>query len=92
MTTWLTAHQAAAHVTRARAALAAGSCSVRTIRSWVARGYLTPTGISARGHQLFTLADVARAEQATRARTLRPVGTGQAKTTPAQPGGRTLDP
>ncbi len=77
-TTWLTAADAAAHATRARRLLSAGSAAVtvRTIRSWVARGHLTPTGLDPHGHQLFRLADVARAEHTTRGRALRLVGIG----------------
>ncbi|OII63788.1 MerR family transcriptional regulator [Streptomyces sp. CC53] len=73
MPTWLTAAQAADHATRARQLLSAGAAAVtvRTIRSWVARGHLTPTGLDDTGRQLFRLADVARAEQATRGRALR---------------------
>lgn len=80
MTTWLTAQQAADHVNAARRLLSAGyaGCSERTIRSWVARRHLTATGIDDHGHQLFALADVARAEKATRARALRLVGIGAA--------------
>lgn len=75
-TTWLTATQAADHATRARRALSAGAAAVteRTIRSWVARGHLAPAGLSTDRRQLFRLADVARAELATRARALRLVG------------------
>lgn len=75
-TTWLTAHQAADHATNARRLLSAGAAEVteRTIRSWVARGHLTAKGQSEDGRQLFALADVARAEVATRRRALRLVG------------------
>lgn len=78
MKTWLTAQQAADHVNAARRLLSAGyaGCSERTIRSWVARQHLAPTGLDADGRQLFALADVARAERATRARALRLVGIG----------------
>ncbi|MGW3711445.1 MerR family transcriptional regulator [Streptomyces albogriseolus] len=48
--------------------------SPRTIRSWVARGHLAPAGLDERGRQLFRLADLARAEHATRDRALRLVG------------------
>jgi DNA-binding transcriptional MerR regulator len=76
MTTWLTAHQAAAHATRARRALSAGAAAVteRTVRSWVARGHLAAAGHDERGQQLFRLADVAQAERATRTRALRLAG------------------
>jgi DNA-binding transcriptional MerR regulator len=78
MTTWLTAEQAAAHATRARRALSAGAAevTVRTVRSWVAREHLTAEGRDGDGRQLFTLAAVAQAELATRARALRLVGIG----------------
>lgn len=76
MTTWLTAQQAATHATQGRRQLSAGAAAVteRTIRSWVARGHLSAAGLDGDGHQLFRLADVARAELATRARALRLVG------------------
>lgn len=75
-TTWLTAHQAAAHATQARRLLSAGAAEVteRTVRSWVARRHLQPGGRDEDGQQLFALGDVARAELATRARALRLVG------------------
>lgn len=74
--TWLTAEQAAAHATQARQLLSAGTAEVteRTIRSWVARGHLKARGRGPDRRQLFTLADVAQAELATRARALRLVG------------------
>lgn len=76
MATWLNADEAAEHVNLVRGALSAGyaGCSERTIRSWVARGHLTPNTDT--GRQLFALADVAAAELATRARALRLVGIG----------------
>jgi hypothetical protein len=79
MTTWFTAQQAADHVNAVRAQLSEGyaGCSERTIRSYVARGHLAAQGRDARGRQLFTIAAVARAELATRARALRLVGIGQ---------------
>jgi DNA-binding transcriptional MerR regulator len=77
-TTWLTAHQAAAHATQARRLMSAGTAEVteRTVRSWVARHHLTPEGQDEDGRQLFTLAAVARAELATRRRALRLAGVG----------------
>lgn len=71
--TWLTAAQAAQHANQARGLLSAGTATVteRTIRSWVARGHLEPRGLNEQGRQLFTLADLAAAELATRARALR---------------------
>lgn len=84
-TTWLTAREAADHADRARQTLTAGRpdaarparVTERTIRSWVARGHLTHTGLDDDGRQLFALADVAKAELATRARALRLVGIGR---------------
>lgn len=75
---WLTARQAAAHAHQGRQLLTAGAAAVteRTVRSWVARGHLKPAGLDDKGHQLFTLADIAHAEKATRPRALRLVGIG----------------
>ena len=77
-TTWFTAAEAAEYVNKVRGMLSAGyaGCTERTIRSWVARGHLAPTGLNADDLQLFTLADVASAEHKTRARALRLVGIG----------------
>jgi hypothetical protein len=82
MDVWLTAHQAAAHADRARQMLTTGHPNAkqparvteRTIRSWVARKHLAHTGLDDAGQQLFRLADVARAELATRRHALRMVG------------------
>ncbi|WP_432124045.1 MerR family transcriptional regulator [Streptomyces sp. C10-9-1] len=77
MTTLLTAAQAAEHATRARQLLSAGTAAVTraTIRYWVRRGHLAPTGLADDGRtHLYALGDVARAERATRARALRLVG------------------
>ncbi|MDX2696839.1 MerR family transcriptional regulator [Streptomyces ipomoeae] len=73
---WYTAKEAAALATRWRRLLSADTAavSVRTIRSWVARGHLAPEGLDERGRQVFRLADVARAEKTTRGRALRLVG------------------
>ncbi|MEV0963276.1 MerR family transcriptional regulator [Streptomyces sp. NPDC049910] len=75
-TTWLNAKESAAHATRARRLLSAGAAEVteRTIRSWVNRGHLEVAGLDDDGRQAFRLADVARAELATRRRALRLVG------------------
>jgi hypothetical protein len=86
-TTWLTTAQAAAHATRWRHTVSGGrtapvGCS--TIRTWVLRGHLTAAGLDDRGHPLYRLQDVARAEQATRARALRLVGIPE-QPRPAQP-------
>jgi hypothetical protein len=75
-TIWLTIREAAEHATRARQLLSAGAAEVteRGIRNWINRGHLTVTGRDDDGQQLVQLGDVARAEQATRARALRLVG------------------
>ncbi|XUZ24733.1 MerR family transcriptional regulator [Streptomyces sp. RMIT01] len=72
----LTTAQAAAHATRARRFFSAGAAAIRptTIRDWASRGHLTRKGLTENGHPLYDLADVARAELATRARALRLVG------------------
>ncbi|MGW4250323.1 MerR family transcriptional regulator [Streptomyces californicus] len=72
----LTTAQAAAHATQARRFFSAGAAAIRptTIRDWAARGHLARSGLTDRGHPLYDLADVARAELATRARALRLVG------------------
>ncbi|MEU0309767.1 MerR family transcriptional regulator [Streptomyces cyaneofuscatus] len=72
----LTTAQAAAHAHRARQALSAGAAAIRptTIRGWASRGHLPRTGLTENGHPLYALADVARAELATRGRALRLVG------------------
>lgn len=74
--TLLTATDAAAHATRARQQLSAGAAAVteRTIRSWVHRRHLQPAGLDDDNRQLFRLADVAKAEKATRRRALRLAG------------------
>lgn len=73
---WFTVQEAAELATRWRHIQSAGAAAVspRTIRSWVARGHLAPAGLDERGRQLFRLADLARAEHATRDRALRLVG------------------
>ncbi|MFJ8883621.1 MerR family transcriptional regulator [Streptomyces sp. NPDC102402] len=72
----LTTAQAAAHADRARQLLSAGAAHVRptTIRDWASRGRLERAGLTEAGHPLYRLADVARAELATRSRALRLVG------------------
>lgn len=79
----LTAGEAAAAATRWRRIVSAGAAevTVRTVRSWVARRHLAPTGRRVRGprgrwQQLFDPDDVATAERATRDRALRLVGIG----------------
>ncbi|MFJ1958732.1 MerR family transcriptional regulator [Streptomyces microflavus] len=73
-TEYFTGAQAAAHVDGARQFFSAGTLHVRpaTIHQWVRRGHLRPVGIAEDGRtRLYRLADVARAERATRDRALR---------------------
>lgn len=74
----LTAAQAADHADRARQLLSAGAAHVRpcTIRQWASRGRLPRAGLTEAGHPLYRVADVARAELATRRAALRMVGIG----------------
>ncbi|MFC8276269.1 MerR family transcriptional regulator [Streptomyces sp. NPDC057271] len=76
MATLYTATQAAEHATAWRRLMSGGAAAVTpaTIRSWAARGHLTPAGLDDRDRPLYAHADVARAEAATRARALRLVG------------------
>jgi hypothetical protein len=71
-TTWLTAVEAAAYVNRVRGLVSAGYAGFteRGIRNWTNRGLLCARGRDENGHQVFTLADVATVELATRARAL----------------------
>ncbi|MEV5688632.1 MerR family transcriptional regulator [Streptomyces sp. NPDC052164] len=75
-TMWLTTTQAVDHADRSRQALTAGAARIRasTLRSWVNRGHLTATGMSEDKRPLYRLADVAKAEKATRSRALRLLG------------------
>jgi DNA-binding transcriptional MerR regulator len=75
-TTWLTTAEAATHADRARQLITAGAARIRpaTIRQWVTRGHLKAAGLDDEDRPLYRLADVARAELATRARALRLVG------------------
>ncbi|MFD7429039.1 MerR family transcriptional regulator [Streptomyces sp. NPDC059818] len=81
----LTTAQAAAHATRARQLLSAGAATIRptTIRNWANRGHLRPSGLTERRHPLYALADVAKAEVATRGRALRLHGIPEARTVPS---------
>ncbi|MFE0270828.1 MerR family transcriptional regulator [Streptomyces sp. NPDC058992] len=76
MATMLTTAQAAEHADRARQALTDGAARITpaTVRKWVTRGHLAPAGLDERRRPLYRLADVAHAEQSTRARALRLVG------------------
>ncbi|MGW4108547.1 MerR family transcriptional regulator [Streptomyces sp. NPDC004976] len=72
----LTTGEASELATRWRRTVSAGAAEVSpaTIRQWASRGHLEPVGLDDRGHPLYALADLARAEHATRARALRLVG------------------
>lgn len=85
----LTTAQAAAHADRARQLLSAGTAHISpgTVRSWAARGRLERVGLTEAGHPLYRLADVARAELATRSRALRLVGIGAPPPTTSTPRG-----
>jgi hypothetical protein len=88
-TTWLTATQAAAHANQWRHIASGGRAAtvgLTAICNWNARGHLQHAGLDDRGHRLYRLADVARAEQATRARALRLVGIGAAPYRETRPG------
>lgn len=67
--------QAAALATRWRRNLTADAAAVSrsAICKWVTRGHLTPAGLDDHDRPLYALADLARAEQATRSRALRHV-------------------
>ncbi|MFI1002004.1 MerR family transcriptional regulator [Streptomyces galbus] len=70
--------QAAALATQWRRAYSADAAAVSlsAICQWVRRGHLAPAGLDDRDRPLYALADLARAEQATRSRALRLVGIG----------------
>ena len=73
-----TAPAAADLATTWRRLVSAGAAAVTpaTIRSWAHRGHLEAAGLDEHGHPVYARADIARAEQATRARALRLVGLG----------------
>ncbi|MFE2021317.1 MerR family transcriptional regulator [Streptomyces sp. NPDC059499] len=82
----LTTREAAAHADRARQLLSAGAAHIRptTIRDWASRGHLSASGIADDGRtRLYSVADVASAELATRARALRMVGITETRWAPA---------
>lgn len=74
----LTTGEASKLATKWRRTVSAGAAEVTpaTIRQWASRGHLPPVGLDDRGHPLYALADLARAEHATRARALRLVRIG----------------
>lgn len=65
--------QAAALATQWRRAIShnAAAVTLSAICKWRERGHLTAAGLDDRGRPLYALADLARAEHATRARALR---------------------
>lgn len=72
----LTTAEASTLATEWRRTLSAGAAEVTTatIRQWASRGHLQAAGLDDRGRPVYALADLARAEHATRARALRLVG------------------
>lgn len=70
--------QAAELATQWRRMLSADAAAVKrsAICNWVARGHLAPVGLDEQRRPLYALADIARAERATRRRALRLVGIG----------------
>ncbi|TQE35461.1 MerR family transcriptional regulator [Streptomyces ipomoeae] len=68
--------QAAALATKWRRSLTANAAAVTrsAICKWVERGHLAPAGLDEHNRPLYALADLARAERATRSRALRLVG------------------
>ena len=70
--------QAAEMATRWRRMLSADAAAVSrsAICKWVQRGHLAPAGLDEQHRPLYALADLARAERATRGRALRLVGIG----------------
>lgn len=71
-----TTAEAAEAATGWRRMVSAGAAAVTpaTIRQWASRGHLTQCGRGPRGHPLYALPDLARAEKRTRPRALRLVG------------------
>lgn len=77
MSDLLTTSQAAELATTWRRAISGTRTAAvgRTaIQMWAKRGHLQPAGLDDRGRPLYALADLARAERATRGRALRLVG------------------
>lgn len=76
--------QAAALATTWRRNLTADAAAVSrsAICKWVTRGHLTPAGLDDHDRPLYALADLARAEQATRSRALRLVTSRNRHNTP----------
>jgi hypothetical protein len=70
--------QAAALATQWRRMISATAAAVTrpAICNWRARGHLPVAGLDDHGRPLYALADLARAEKATRDRALRLVGSG----------------
>ncbi|MFJ4515213.1 MerR family transcriptional regulator [Streptomyces sp. NPDC088816] len=68
--------EAAQRATAWRRLVSAGAAEVTpaTVRQWASRGHLEPCGLDESGHPLYALADLARAEKATRNRALRLAG------------------
>ncbi|HET9381310.1 MAG TPA: MerR family transcriptional regulator [Streptomyces sp.] len=82
MTQLYNGRQAAELATGWRRTVSATAAAVTrsAICKWVARGHLRVAGLDEHGHPLYTLADLARAELATRHRALRLVGAHSRRT------------
>lgn len=78
MSNLYTGTQAADLATQWRRTVSATAAAVTrsAICNWVTRGHLQAAGLDEHGRPLYALADLARAEHATRARALRLVGIG----------------
>ncbi|MDX2667407.1 MerR family transcriptional regulator [Streptomyces stelliscabiei] len=76
--------QAAALATKWRRTVTADAAAVSrsAICKWVERGHLQPAGLDEQQRPLYALADLARAEKATRARALRLVSAGRTQGSP----------
>ncbi|MFF5004670.1 MerR family transcriptional regulator [Streptomyces phaeochromogenes] len=70
--------QAAQLATEWRRMISSGAAAVTpsAVCNWVVRGHLAPAGLDDQDRPLYALADIARAEKATRGRALRLVGIG----------------
>lgn len=79
-----TTTEAAAQATAWRRLLSAGAAAVTpaTVRQWRRRGHLKPSGLDERAYPLYSHADLAAAERATRGRALRLVGLPETTTAP----------
>jgi hypothetical protein len=79
-----TGTQAAALATKWRRSISADAATVSrsAICKWVKRGHLQAAGLDEKNRPLYALADLARAEKATRARALRLISAGRTQGSP----------